>query len=157
MDITDDLFERMTILERAQFLYDSAQWRHSATLDRHEADLLHHREVMDALQRNQDFLIAQGAALQVLVDKHDDQIPAIAALTLQHEERMQAHTERMNTHTERMDAIYLLINQHDDDIVRHTERMDALYRLSRQQEEGMAELRLLIQAIKERLEGRNGH
>jgi hypothetical protein len=81
-----DPFERLTILERAQFLYDSAQRRHAEALDRHQAQLDRHEamlerhqssmarlgQLLDQQQRMQQDLIGISARLQTTMDAIKD-------------------------------------------------------------------------------------
>jgi len=67
-----DPFERLTILERAQFLYDAAQRRHAEALDRHQADLdrhaAMHQEHLTRMARLEDLLADQQRMQQQLLD-----------------------------------------------------------------------------------------
>jgi hypothetical protein len=83
----DEVFDRLTNVERAQFLYESAQRRHAealdrhqADLDRHAADLAHHRERMDALQRTMDTLVVNQTVLQDLALRTQQTLDAIKDL-----------------------------------------------------------------------------
>lgn len=75
----DATFDRLTILERAQFLSDSAQRRHSEALDRHQERLDQHQEHLRALremqasqQRMQQQLLDVSARLQTTLDAIKD-------------------------------------------------------------------------------------
>jgi len=83
----DDMFDRLTNVERAQFLYESASRRHAealdrqqAQLDRYEGELAHHRERMDALQGTMDTLVASQTALQDLALRTQQTLDAIKDL-----------------------------------------------------------------------------
>jgi polysaccharide pyruvyl transferase WcaK-like protein len=75
----DATFERLTILERAQFLYESAQRRHSEALDRHQTILDQHGDRMAALerlladqQRMQQQLLEVSAKMQTTLEAIKD-------------------------------------------------------------------------------------
>jgi hypothetical protein len=75
----DATFDRLTILERAQFLYDSAHRRHSEALDRHQTLLDQHEARMASLerliadqQRMQQQLLDVSARLQTTLDAIKD-------------------------------------------------------------------------------------
>lgn len=75
----DATFERLTILERAQFLHDSTLRRHGETLDRHQEILDRHEARMAALeqliadqQRMQHQLLDVSARLQTTMDAIKD-------------------------------------------------------------------------------------
>jgi prefoldin subunit 5 len=76
----DDVFDRLSSLERSQFLAESASRRHAEALDRHADDLAHHRERMDALQRTMDTLVANQTALQALALQTQQTLDAIKDL-----------------------------------------------------------------------------
>ena len=67
-----DPFERLTILERAQFLYDSSQRRHAEALDRHQAQLdrheAMHQEHISRMATLEQLLSAQSRMQQQLID-----------------------------------------------------------------------------------------
>jgi hypothetical protein len=75
----DATFDRLTMLERAQFLSASAQRRHSEALDRHQTLLDQHADRMAALerlsadqQRMQQQLLDVSARLQTTLDAIKD-------------------------------------------------------------------------------------
>lgn len=59
--MSDDVFDRLTLLERAQWLHDTAQRRHSEALDRHQAALDRHDAMLLRQQQMQaDLLVLMG-------------------------------------------------------------------------------------------------
>ena len=59
-------FDRLTLLERAQWLHDSTLKRHGEMLDRHEASLMDHAAHMARL----DALTAQLAEIAIRLELH---------------------------------------------------------------------------------------
>lgn len=86
----DDVFDRLTTLERAQFLYASAQRRHSEALDRQQRDLDRHTDHLrhlDSLVDEQVHLLAQMMDLQSRMDaRQEDHAQRLAHLTALHED-----------------------------------------------------------------------
>ena len=94
-DIAADMFDRLTMLERAQFLHASAERRHAEALDRHQALLdahevahvdhafrMAHLETMiDRQQRLQEHMLDLQAQLTTHQDDHAERLARLEEIT----------------------------------------------------------------------------
>jgi hypothetical protein len=72
MPDNDDLFERMTILERAEFLHASTLRRHSETLEQHAERLALLERLIADQQRMQQSLLDVSARLETTMQAIKD-------------------------------------------------------------------------------------
>lgn len=93
--LPDDVFDRLTILERAQFLYDSAQRRHSEALDRQQRD----RDRHAALHQEH---LTRMAHLEALMDRQQDLQAQMLAVQDRLVTRQDDQTARLDDHAARM-------------------------------------------------------
>src|SRR5262245_28117929 len=74
MDMPPDDLNRLTLLERAQFLHDVTLRRHGELLDRHEDSRIQHEENMRVLREIQERQERTMETLTTLVSQHDERM-----------------------------------------------------------------------------------
>ena len=94
-DRAADMFDRLTMLERAQFLHASAERRHAEALDRQQAMLDAH----EAAHVDHAFRMAH---LETLMDRQQDLQAQVQALTNRMADRQDQQTARQDDHAARM-------------------------------------------------------
>jgi predicted RNase H-like nuclease (RuvC/YqgF family) len=129
MDTTDPL-ERLTLLERAQFLHDATLRRHGemlARLDRlimqHDDRIAQHDAHLARLDRNYDKLLQIAADLAATNDRIEEQAQRTA---VQHAARLEDQSERQRQHDEQMAQLRTIAAQHDERMARLQQTLDAI-------------------------------
>lgn len=107
-----DPFERLTILERAQFLHDATLRRHGDMLDRS----------MDAIARHEEALLrhhSQLAALRTMAEAQHATLHRLEALSTQLTDSQIALSATLASHTSRLSAV-------EEAILRIAQTLDAI-------------------------------